>query len=256
MSVRDHDERWDELALGHVLGGLAASDASSFRTHLASCEQCRRRVAELRTLDSHMAAAAREERETRRIREGRRGATRTEARSDDDPPEDTTPAPPADGPRWRTVIAVALTAVLLGGLALWNAHLRTQHAYLTEIAESQDETLGVIGRGTVVPVTTSGDVTGVVSVDGDQVAYALAGVPEPEPGEWLVVWIRDEGGARSVDVLPSRALADGVLRSSIPAVDAEALVLTIESEPGASTPSGDVVLEADLPGAPPEPRGG
>lgn len=254
MSVRDHDERWDELALGHVLGGLPTAEASSFRTHLVSCSQCRTRVAELRSLDSDMAAAAREERATQRDREARRTPTRTDSTWSD---ADTEPAtrPEDQRPRWRTVIALAVAALLLGGLSLWNAHLRTQNAYVTDLAEAQDETLGVIGRGTVVPVTTSGDVTGVVSVDGDRVAFALSNVPTPGPAERLVVWVRDETGPRPVDVLPQVAVADGTLWSSIAVTDARALIITVESDPAPGAPSGEVVLRADLPGPPPAPAG-
>lgn len=249
MSVRDHDERWDELALAHVLGGLPTAEASSFRTHLASCGQCRARVAELRTLDSDMAAAAREERATRREREARRTPTRTDHRAPAAPPATTH----EHRPRWRTVIAVAVTALLLGGLALWNAHLRTQNAYVTDLAEAQRETIAVLGQGTVVPVTTSGDVTGVVSVDGDRVAFALSNVPAPASGQRLVVWVRDEAGTRPEQVLLPAAVADGTLWSSLAVTDAEGLVISVEPDPVPGAPSGEVVLEADLPGAPPRP---
>ena len=251
MSVRDHDERWDELALGHVLGGLPTAEASSFRTHLASCGQCRARVAELRSLDSDMAAAAREERATRRAREAPRAPTRTDPRKMPEPAA----AAETHRPRWRTVIALAVTALLLGGLSLWNAHLRTQNAYMSELADAQDETLGVLGRGTVVPVTTSGDVTGVVSVDGDRLAFVLSNVPTPASGQRLVVWVRDETGFHPEDVLPPAAVADGTLRSSIAVPDAEALVISIEPDPAPGGPSGEVVLRADLPGAPPPATG-
>ena len=251
MSVRDHDERWDELALGHVLGGLPTAEASSFRTHLVSCGQCRARVAELRSLDSDMAAAAREERATQREREAGRTPTRTDHRAR----AESAPTAQDQRPRWRTVIALAVIALLLGGLALWNAHLRTQNAYVTDLAEAQRETLGVLGRGTVVPVTTSGDVTGVVSVDGDRVAFALSNVPSPASGQRLVVWVRDDSGTRPADVLPPVAMTDGTLWSSVAVTDAEALVISIEPHPVPGAPSGDVVLRAGLPGSPPGPAG-
>lgn len=249
MSVRDHDERWDELALGHVLGGLPTAQAASFRTHLASCDLCRTRVAELRTLDSEMAAAEREERAAQREQATQRAPTRTDA-----PAVRRRVIPGTsrdDGPRWRTIVLTALTALLLAALSLWNAHLRAQNAYLAEVAEVQDETLEALGQGTVVPLTASGDVTGVVSVDGDRVAYALSGLPDLGADQRLVVWIRDDRGPRSVDVVRPAASGGGRLSSTASAVDAHEMVVTIEPASVPDAPTGAVVVEADLSGEDP-----
>lgn len=244
MSVRDHDERWDELALGHVLGGLPTAEAASFRTHLASCDLCRTRVAELRSLDSEMAAAEREERAAQREQAAARTPTRTDAPA---PRQREVPRrSPDDGPRWRTIVLTALTALLLAGLSLWNAHLRAQNAYLAEVAEVQDETLEALGQGTVVPLTTSGDVTGVVSVDGDRIAYTLSGLPDLEVDERLVVWIEDDRGPRSVDVVRPAASGSRRLSSTVSAVDAQGMLVTVEPASVPAAPTGPVVVEADL----------
>lgn len=242
MTQRDHDERWDELALGHVLGGLADPDASDFRGHLAGCGQCRARVAELRSMASDLAAAEREERASHRLR------TQTESRREVE--EETESSP--DRLRRRAVVAVSVIALVLVVLSLWNAHLRSQNAALRDVASSHARTLTSIGAGTVVPVQTSGSVTGVVSVDGDRIAWSLGSLPTPAPGERLVVWVRDDDGIEDVAVYTPDQIEseDGRLASTVTVPDASRLVITVEAVVVPGQPVGPVVVEADLNGAP------
>lgn len=243
MVRRDHDEQWDELALGHVLGGLGEDDASAFRGHLVGCPACRARVAELRSMANDLAVAEREERATLRLR------TEVEPRR-----EPTAADEAADRARTlqrRGAVAGALLLVLVLALAMWNAHLRTENAELREVASNHARTLTVIGAGTVLPAETSGRVTGVVSVDGDRVAYSLAGLPTPDVAERLVVWVEDGDGVEPVEVhLPSRvALEDGRLAGTVSAVDARRFLVTIEPAEGAPRPDGAIVVDARLDGA-------
>lgn len=245
MVNRGHDERWDELALGHVLGGLGDGDASEFRGHLAGCPQCRARVAELRSMASDLAAAEREERTTQRLR------TQIESRRE---PERERPEPPDPDPedrlRRRALVAGAVVVAVLLVLALWNAHLRSQNEVLREVANRHAETLTALGAGTVVPVTTASSVTGVVSVDDDRVAWSLAGLPPMDVAERLVVWVQSEGEWRQVAVhTPAQIAAeDGRLASTVRDVpDASQLRVTVEAVGGADAPSGDApILRADL----------
>lgn len=240
MADREHDERWDELALGHVLGGLADADASEFRGHLAGCGQCRARVAELRSMASDLAAAEREERATQRLR------TRTESRRDPEP--DTTRADDRPDLRRRALVAGVGVVLLLLVLALWNAHLRSQNATLREVASSHARTLTSLGAGTVVPAQTSGRVTGVVSVDGDRVAWSLGGLPELAPGERLVLWIETGEDVEDVRAYTPAQLAaeDGRLASTVAAPDASRFLVTVESVVVPGQPVGEPVVEADL----------
>lgn len=238
MAVRDHDERWDELALAHVLGGLRADDASEFRAHLAGCSQCRARVAELRSLDSEMAAAEREERAARRLR----------TRVEDSPGEDRALEPPEDTGRHRHgLVLVGIVVALLFGLSLWNAHLRAENATLTEVAERQQQTLGTLSGGIVVPVQTSGAVTGVVSVDDTAAALALSGLPTPAADQLLVVWLQRPDGMQSVATYSSLAMGAGRLETTLASIaDATALLITLEPEQVPDRPSGQPLLQADL----------
>ena len=237
MTPPDHDERWDELALGHVLGGLPDADASVFRGHLAGCSQCRARVAELRSMASDLAAAEREERATQRLR------TQTARREPAPPPE------PGDGRlRRRALVAGAVVAVVLVLLTMWTAWLRDQNQELRQVADAHARTLSVLGAGTSVPARTSGSVTGVVAVADDVVAYSLAQLPTPDPGMRLVVWVERDGQMDDVAVhTPAQIAAeDGRLASTAAAEDATRMVVTVEPVVVPGAPMGDPVLEADL----------
>jgi anti-sigma factor RsiW len=250
MTQPEHDQRWDELALGHVLGGLADADASVFRGHLAGCGQCRARVAELRSMASEMAAAEREERATRRLR------TQIESRREA-PPDDTD----ADAGGWvaglrrRALVAGTIVVLAVLGLGLWNASLRAQNAELRDVAGSHARTLTTLGSGTVVPVTASQEgVTGVVSVDGDLVAYSLANLPVPAADERLVVWL-EVGGEhvqRAVHTPRQIELEDGRLAATLDATGASRLLVTRESVVVPGQPVGPEVVRADLNVARPE----
>lgn len=236
----DHDERWDQLALGHVLGGLAPEDASSFRGHLAGCGLCRTRVAELRSLDSALAAAEREERAVQRLR-------LRAAEEADEPAEPRELAPPmTPRPKWSLVLFIGLGALLLLVVLLWNAHLRTENAELLRAATLQEQTLGALGGGTVVPVNASGSVTGVVSIDGDRIAWVLDGLPVPDTGERLVVWVVVNGTPRPVAAHTPSQLAQRRIASTVAAPGATRLLVTIEPLVPQDTPSSQLILDARL----------
>ena len=235
-----HDERWDELALGHVLGGLPDADASIFRGHLAGCGQCRARVAELRSMASDLAAAEREERATQRLR------TQTEPRP---PSPSRPPATGAETPlQRRLVVAAAVAAVVVLLLSLWTAYLRDQNAELRTVADAHARTLRVLGSGSSVPATTADTVTGVVAVDGDEVAYSLAGLPVPDGDERLVVWIERGGELEAVATHTRDQLLQehGRLAATISAADATRLVITVERMVVSGQPVGRTVVEANL----------
>lgn len=243
MNDRAHHERWDALALGHVLGGLPGADASEFRGHLVGCRQCRARVAELRSLASDLVAVEQEERATQRMR------TQTEPRRElEDPVGEHT----SDRRRWPVLAAIAVAAILLGGLSFWNAHLRAQQDRLVELAELQERTIAVLGAGSVVAARTSGSVTGVVSVDGDRLAYSLAGLPVPSRGQVLVVWLEVDDELHSRAVHPPQQVAEGRLASTLTAVGASRMLVTVESVDVPDAPVDEPIVEADLHDAEPD----
>ena len=136
MSQTGHDAHWDELALGHVLGGLSSGDGSRFRRHLVGCELCRGRVAELRGVASAMADAEREE--------------LASARDVLDGEVSMRPGRPVVPPQWKvlaTSVVVVLTVVLLSG---WVAQLRTENAELRRVTDVQERALATLGTGDVL----------------------------------------------------------------------------------------------------------
>ena len=93
----DAHQRYERMAVGHVLGGLDEVDAAAFRAHLVGCRDCRKRVNELRDIASDLATAAREE------RAAVRSAIEVEKRTDQDAPEAVEVAPARQWP-WGVVL--------------------------------------------------------------------------------------------------------------------------------------------------------
>lgn len=232
-----HDH-FEELAVGHVLGGLPSDDAARFRSHLTGCRDCRARVAELRDIASDLAAAEREERARARVK--------TEvARRDDDEP--------GLGPAWSVssralsvVAALALLAVL--GLAFWNFHLRDQNERLLAVTEAREAILEGLATGSPVPATLTGSVTGQVVADGTHVTVDLAGLPQLAADQRLVVWLLGDAPTDhywrtyGADELP-----EGRLALHDPHRGRERLVVTVEAADRApGEPEGRELVDADL----------
>jgi hypothetical protein len=245
--VKSEHERYEELAVGHVLGGLPASDAADFRAHLLGCRDCRLRVAELRDIAADLAAAEREERSETRLRT----AERTSERPDVEP---VAGAEPASGMSARHVGFGAIVIVLVAGvLAFWNLHLRAQVAAIDTVVERSERTLVDLASG--VPVTTelAGATRGLVVIDGDGVAFSFTDLPQLRDTERLVVWLDGtEDGA--VPVLLGQD-DRGHLAGSVPDEDADVLLVTVEG-PGEldDGPAGRELVRADLGEAAPPSR--
>jgi anti-sigma-K factor RskA len=235
-----HDH-FEQLAVGHVLGGLGADEAARFRSHLTGCRDCRARVAELRDIATDLAAAEREERARARVK--------TEvARRDDD--RDTAVEPPWSVSTRALAVALAGTLLLVLGLAFWNFHLRDQNARLLAVTEAREEVLEGLATGTPVVVDLAAGVTGQVVADATDVTVDLAGLPTPGQDERLVVWLLGEAptdhywrGYRAGD------LSDGRLALRDPHRGADRLVVTLEPLGElADEPTGRELVGADLRG--------
>jgi hypothetical protein len=232
----EHD-RFDELAVGHVLGGLPSSAAAEFRSHLTGCRDCRARVAELRDIASDLAAAERDERSHERVKTevARRNA-----------------ADPLHGRAWEVsvrVLAGTLVVAVLGvlGLAFWNFHLRDQNAELLRVARTREAVLDGLATGDRVPTELSAGVSGRVVTDADDVTIDLVGLPALGADEQLVVWLLGDVPTDHywVRFAPDR-IADGRLAFRDPHRGAGTLVVSVEgAEPG-NAPSGRQLVRAEL----------
>lgn len=237
-------ERYEELAVGHVLGGLDAADAAAFRSHLLGCRDCRLRVAELRDIAADLAAAEREERAEARVR------TEVARRVDVSEDEDAEPRGPTTGLSTRALgVAAVLAAVLLGLLAFWNLHLRTQGAVHAQAADRSTTTLRELAEGVPVALELSGRTTGIVVVDGEQIAFTFAQLPALAEDERLVLWLLGTGEG-DLPTIQARPDERGALAGTLADEGATELVLTVETGALAEAPSDREVVRAELEGSP------
>jgi anti-sigma factor RsiW len=227
------------LAVGHVLGGLGETEAADFRTHLLGCRDCRLRVAELRDIAADLVAAERDERAQAQVR------TEVPRRVDDD---ESTPDLPSSRIGVRHVtIATVLVVVFAAAMGFWNLHLRTVSSTYAQVAEYRGDTLRELASGVPVSVELADGVQGLVVIDGEQVAFALDGVPPLLDDERLGVWLTgtEEGSVPALRIHAFQ-LGAGVLAGHIGSRDADEVVITRQRGAPTAEPDGEVIARADL----------
>lgn len=180
-------ERFEELALGHVLGGLPSEDAAAFRAHLVECRDCRLRVAELRDIAADLAATEREEKRLAAV------ATQVAEREDDGGDDGDDVGPPRWlRSRWVPVAAVvAIVSVL--GILFWNYHLRRVTTQYATVVERQEDVLGILATGEPLPVDAGRGVEALAARDGASVAVSISDLPTEVVEGYIVIWLLDDG---------------------------------------------------------------
>lgn len=241
--MTDEHARYETLAVGHVLGGLAEDEAATFRRHLVSCGSCKMRVAELRDIAEDLAAAEREERAL--------ASTATKvARRDDDEDEAAEEARrgwQAPEPRLLLLGAAALLLVALIAIGFWNLHLRSNNQALIEATTAREAVLSSLGSGDVLEADLATGIEGVVVLDGKHVAFSLSGLPTLQPGQTLMVWLlEDDRGPGQQQPLGNQHLSDGRFAHRYEHHGAKTLVLSVESGTQSERPAGRVLVEVDL----------
>ena len=238
--MSDQHEQYEQLAVGHVLGGLSVSDAANFRSHLLGCRNCRSRVAELRGIEAELADAEREERSREQVR------TELPRRAEDQP----APQPPQSRITVRHVtVAAILVVALAGAMAFWNFHLRTVAASYLAAAESQAETLEGLAAGVPLELELAGDVTAAATTDGERVHLALEGIADLSEGEYLVAWLMEPADEQAPQARPlaGPGQPDGeVVAASLDTDGAQRLVVSRETDRSVERPTGPTVVEARL----------
>lgn len=232
--------RYEEMAVGHVLGGLSPRQSADFRNHLHGCAQCRSRVAELHSIADDLAAAEREER------------TRAPVRTEVAPRE---AGPLSEAPRSSRIgighvtVAVVVVLALATGMAFWNLHLRSTAGAYLGVVEAQGEALERLASGVELDTVAHGDAVGRVVTDGSTITLTLAGLERLGSDERLVAWF---SGAADPDAAPPRVLAgpgeleDGTVAASLATEGARQLTITREVGTSQQEPEGPAVLEARL----------
>jgi anti-sigma factor RsiW len=237
--MRAEHERFEAMAVGHVLGGLEPAAASHFREHLVGCRSCRARVAELRDLAADLAAVERDE--------------RTRATVSAEQPEqvepDATFEPAGRGLATRNLaLLAALVAVALGLFGFWNLHLRAVAANAQAIAQRQEEALAVLATG-VAPATEVADgLHAVAATDGDHLGFSLAGIPELAADEVLVGWLTDGAlpAPRAALLVRPEQVTDGLVAAGVELEGAGRFVLSKEIGPPGEAPGGTPLLTVRL----------
>lgn len=235
----DHDphERYDGLALDHVLGGLSGRAASEFRSHLSSCGDCRSRVAELRGIAAELGEIERDERSRARLQ--------TEvARRDGSEHE------PVEPTRRLTVGHVTLAAILVlllaAGVAFWNLHLRTTIGAYESVVSSQSEALRGLAAGVLVDAELAEGVSGRFVATDEQLAFSLAGL-DVVADDVAAVWVTDgEGEVELVTAAPAELLDSGTYAGVIDLDGVVGVVITLEAGQPGRSPAGTEQARSDL----------
>jgi hypothetical protein len=239
--MRAEHERYEAMAVGHVLGGLEPAAADHFREHLLGCRSCRARVAELRGLAADLAAVERDER------------SRASAQADE--PEEVADDASFEGPRGKAAtrnlaLLAALVAVALGLFGFWNLHLRALAANAQAVAQRQEEALGLLATGVPPPTEVADGLQGTAATDGDRLAFSLAGIPPLGPDEVLVGWLTD--GAldtpRAVLLVRADQLPGGLVAARVELEGAGRFVLAREAGQPGDEPGGTPLLTVRLGG--------
>ena len=231
----EHHDRFEALAVGHVLGGLDQHDSSEFRTHLVGCRRCRTHVAELRRLADELSQVEREERQ--------RAATMLEVAEETDAEEPTRPSP------WhragvRASVAL-LVLVVMVGLLFWNLHLRRVNSILETLATSRSEVIRILSEGDPLEVEAADGVGAAAARSGDEIALSVHGLPASGLNELLLVWsLRPDGYALDEDIVPAGAYGDGRLSLVVPARGVSEIVISMETVPlTRGLPAGDRLVK-------------
>lgn len=241
--MEDAHHRYEQLAVGHVLGGLDAVDAAEFRSHLISCRHCRLRVAELRGIASDLAAAEREERVAARVQTE---VARREEEEDD--------GSDRGGDLSRRVLAsVGTVAVLLAvALLVWNFHLRDVNRALLEATAAREQVLSMLASGEPIAADLQQGIQGLAAVEDGEVALDLAGLPAVGAERWLAVWLVSGDPPHRFEAFGASAVQDGRFAVHLRHYGADRIVVSLEERPtqergGPQEPEGVILLEAELP---------
>lgn len=241
----ERHERFEELAVGHVLGGLDPVDGAEFRSHLLGCRDCRLRVAELRDLASDLAAAERDERAASRLKTE---VAQQQAASEQQEP----PGPPRAVA--LAVLAVGLAALV--ALGFYSLHLRQGRAQAVDAAARISDTLEVLASAPPVARFAEATVQGLVTADATRYAASFARVPGVGPDEALVIWtVARDGDSTLVRALRDADLPDGALAWSGSRVGATDLVLTVQPAADLGAPAGREIVRVDLDAGDPDVSG-
>jgi len=230
MTMTDHD-RWADAAGAYVLGAMAPRERDEFEQHLATCPACREDVEELRPAAEALPMAS-------------------------------PPMLPPPALKDRVMAEVEREAALLAQAGPAADVVRPRRRFrlpalggwrLAPVAAA----LLIVGAFAGAVLTADGSRTvsagpnAKVEIDGDNATLVAQMDPPPE-GRVYEVWVKPKGAAADAPPEPTNVLfvprSDGAVEAAIPgSADDIAQILVSDEPPGGSdTPTGEVVMQANL----------
>lgn len=245
-------EKWEELAVGHVLSALEPEDDERFARHLRGCAACERTIAEMTAVASHLAYAAEPADPPAGLKDSILDAV---AKSD----RPSTPAqrapmralPDLPGlaqiraesrvPAWTRLVSAAAGIVLVAGLAVWNVNLRgnVELSQRTVARMERVQDLAADPATVRVPMSSGSGAKGTALVRGTDVVLLVDGLPRNERSSIYVVWYQDTtGGFHAVDTFDVREDDHvNVVESELDRPIERIAAIAISREPGRVAPT-------------------
>ena len=248
----DH-EKWESLAVGHVLAALEPEDEEMFAAHLRGCAVCARSIAEMTSVASHLAYAAEPADPPAALKASIMDAVARSERAPAAAPRRTDTAADADNVvplrsrsheltgRWAQVLSAAAALVLVVGLGVWNLNLR-QNAQLADQALARMATVEQLAAdpATVrVPLSSGNGARGAALVRGSDVAVLINGLPRNDASSIYVLWYQDDGGTfRAFETFDVREDDHvNVVKSTLALPISRIQAIAVSREPGRVAPA-------------------
>jgi hypothetical protein len=221
MTTADHN-RWSEDLAAYLLGALDPREVGEFERHLEGCERCREELDWLQPAVQALPEAVERREPPRQLRETLMAEVRADAR----------PAPAAPRRRWllKPAVGFAVLALLVAGVVGYE--------------------VGKDGSGDGGGSTLEREVDGLTVTmvqEGDGGTLRLAGLRQLLPGKVLEAWVERDG---EVEAVPALFVPDrhGQAETTIADMSGvETVMVTEEPRGGSETPTGEPIMEMDVP---------
>lgn len=245
-------EKWEELAVGHVLSALEPEDDERFTRHLRGCAACERTITEMTSVASHLAYAAEPADPPAGLKDsilaavamserppapGQRGAVRALP----DLPRLAQIRAERHVPAWTRLLSAAAGVVLVAGLAIWNVNLRSNVELSQRTVARMERVQDLAADPTTVrvPMNSGSGAGGTALVRGTDVVLLVDGLPRNEPSSIYVIWYQDTtGGFHAVDTFDVREDDHvNVVESELDRTIDRIAAIAISREPGRVAPT-------------------
>ena len=229
-----------ELVAAYALDALAPDEVPGFEAHLATCEQCRRDLAELRDVAAELGTAPSQVSPPPALRAQILSAVR--------------PASARAAARWPWVAGLAAAAVLillLGAQDLW---FQRRTLTLTHVVEQQSQLLGLLTSPSSREVGLSGATRGSVHLVFNPVTHqgvlVIRGLQPLGPERVYQVWLIAGPRPESAGVFRAGETATTFVGIGGDFARYRAIAISIEPAPGGSRqPTTTPILTGAFPGA-------